>query len=268
MNLKKSTLSIALASALSSTVSQATVIDMDYSGLFTVLGSSGNVLQNTSYPYFGDTTWGYGKRTQISGTLQFNTNTGRGSATVNHFEFYDGGNLVISEFDLMASVGSPDLSIGNIRWAWGGSLIATQIVLDASGLFTELPSAALGDVYDASSCAASGACATPASNDVNSLSFLPPLEIGPALISTTSYNTAGQTGTLTTLGMLSLGTDDGIGGSPMDNGPFENFNFNFDFTHISVTGVSDPSAVPIPASVWLFASGIIGLSGMARRRKA
>lgn len=31
---------------------------------------------------------------------------------------------------------------------------------------------------------------------------------------------------------------------------------------------SAPSAVPVPAAVWLFGSGILGLAGVARRRKA
>ncbi|MDT8283315.1 MAG: VPLPA-CTERM sorting domain-containing protein [Gammaproteobacteria bacterium] len=28
-----------------------------------------------------------------------------------------------------------------------------------------------------------------------------------------------------------------------------------------------PSAVPVPAAVWLFGSGLLGLVGVARRRK-
>jgi len=31
---------------------------------------------------------------------------------------------------------------------------------------------------------------------------------------------------------------------------------------------SDPSAVPVPPAVWLFGSGLLGLIGMARRKKA
>lgn len=35
----------------------------------------------------------------------------------------------------------------------------------------------------------------------------------------------------------------------------------------TITGMAVPSAVPIPAAVWLFGSGLIGLIGIARRRK-
>lgn len=34
-----------------------------------------------------------------------------------------------------------------------------------------------------------------------------------------------------------------------------------------VSNFSAPSAVPIPAAAWLFASGLIGLVGVARRKK-
>ena len=63
MNLKKSALSIALATMLNTGASQAAVIDMDYSGLYTFLDPGGVVVVNTSLPYYDDPTWGYGFRT-------------------------------------------------------------------------------------------------------------------------------------------------------------------------------------------------------------
>ncbi len=50
---------------------------------------------------------------------------------------------------------------------------------------------------------------------------------------------------------------DGILGGAMINGPFGGFSANFNMT-----------AVPVPAAVWLFGSGLVGLVGVARRRKA
>ena len=50
---------------------------------------------------------------------------------------------------------------------------------------------------------------------------------------------------------------DGIPGFGMIDGAFLGFGANFDFT-----------AVPVPAAVWLFGSGLLGLVGVARRRKA
>ena len=53
---------------------------------------------------------------------------------------------------------------------------------------------------------------------------------------------------------------DGINGNPFVDGTFIGFSANFNF------GQVEP--VPIPATVWLFGSGLIGLIGVARRKKA
>ena len=58
-------------------------------------------------------------------------------------------------------------------------------------------------------------------------------------------------GSTTTLG------PDGLRGTPMIDGAFNGFNANFDFT-----------VVPVPAAVWLFGSGLLGLVGVARRKKS
>jgi PKD repeat protein len=39
---------------------------------------------------------------------------------------------------------------------------------------------------------------------------------------------------------------------------------NFDFDTIAIT----VSAVPVPAAVWLFGSGLLGVIGIARRKKS
>lgn len=55
---------------------------------------------------------------------------------------------------------------------------------------------------------------------------------------------------------------DGVRGYGMLDGAFVGFNANFDFV------TPDMSAVPVPAAVWLFGSGLLGLVGVARRKKA
>ena len=256
----KKTLLLALTSTLSAGATNAAIIDMDYNGLFTFLTPSGLAMQNISLPYYDDTTWGYGVRTQISGTIQINTSTGFGTATINPFEFMQGvSGFSATDFEFKSAGGA--LLIGNMNSSWNGSDIGIQVVLDASGLFADFASGSIsiGDVFDSGSCAASGACATPASNDIKSSAYT----IGPVPIATTPINTTGQKVTGTTLADLSLGTDDGIGGSPEFGGPTSGFSPNFDFTSLTVTRVS---AVPVPAAVWLFGSGAIGLLGMARRK--
>ena len=206
-------------------------------GLFTMLTSAGNVLQNTSYPYYGDTTWGYGKRTQIGGTLSVNVEDGVGSASVGAFDFYNSGAAVASNIRMRNASGS--LWLANMNFAWNGSNIVTQAVFDFAGLLNELPPTAgsipaLSTVFDATSCTASGVCATPASNALKGVTT-----IGPVPVATSSFNTTGATGVTTVLADLSLGADDGIGGTPMDNGPFEFFNANFDFGTLTVSGYND-----------------------------
>ena len=72
--------------------------------------------------------------------------------------------------------------------------------------------------------------------------------------------TVGDSFTITTLDSNS----DGIPGIPMLSGPFAGFNAAFGGT-ATTTSVS---AVPVPAAVWLFGSGLLGLVGVARRKKS
>jgi hypothetical protein len=47
-------------------------------------------------------------------------------------------------------------------------------------------------------------------------------------------------------------------------------NYTTDELSFSISGTFDSgaqSAVPLPATVWLFGSGLLGLIGMARRKK-
>ena len=260
MNFKKTALTVALGTALglSACASQAVTLQMDYDGLFTMLSPVGNVIQNDALPYYYDTSWGYGVRTQITGTMSFNTATGAGSATVDPFNFFAGsGQAVFNDVQFQAVGGG--LMLGNMLYSWNGSDVVTQIVLDASGLFAALSNGGVMQgpygVIDGAYCAATSTCAIPASNGVANNT----VAIGPALVATSTFNTMGQTGTTTTIGQLSLGVDDGIGGSPMDNGPTIDFNINLDITSVN--------PIPVPAAVWLFGSGLVGLAGVARRRK-
>jgi len=60
------------------------------------------------------------------------------------------------------------------------------------------------------------------------------------------------------------GNGDGVMGIPMaSGGPFQDFNANF---NAIVAPTPKPAAVPVPATVWLFGSGLMGLVAAARRR--
>lgn len=76
------------------------------------------------------------------------------------------------------------------------------------------------------------------------------------------YGSAGAPVTNQTWMLASAdGNGDGVMGIPMaSGGPFQGFSAN-------INANLTPTAVPAPAAVWLFGSGLIGLLGVARRRK-
>jgi len=49
---------------------------------------------------------------------------------------------------------------------------------------------------------------------------------------------------------------------------FFEFTGNFDATNATVDITTASTVVPVPAAIWLFGSGLLGLVGMARRKKA
>ena len=270
MNIKKTILSAAVVGALAGTLVQpvqAEILTFSFDGLFTIVDASINPqpIHNDSYPYYGDTTWAYGARTQITGSMSLDTYTGAGTGTINPFDFLFSGPAVAHDIRFQAIgdvAGSPgSLIIGNMLFDWNGNNnIAIEVVLDASGLFGCLQNGMA--LY--TTCEGVGALGA-----TDSL-LKGAIPMGPLPVAMTSLDTDG----------VSITGDDGVGGSPMDNGPFQGFSANFDMTSVTstdtcgfdpgsyaVTSCTPPPPIPVPAAVWLFGSGIISLAGVARRRK-
>ena len=66
------------------------------------------------------------------------------------------------------------------------------------------------------------------------------------------------------------GNGDGLMGIPMmPGGPFAGFNANFNANLVPTPcgDCSPPPEVPVPAAVWLFGSGLMGIAAVARRKK-
>jgi hypothetical protein len=267
-NFKRTAVAAAVTAAVGgfSAPASAIVIDGTFNGLFTLIDPGGVALNNSnavSPPYYG---W----RTPVTGTLSFDTDTGGGTGTITPFSFAGGGLAAATAVTFQAigngTGGAGNLVLGNLGFNWSGNNgIPVSIVMDATGFFGAVGGGlTTGDVV-------SGAGALPASEGQlfgGKQSYT--LPIGPVPMATTTFNT-------TDIGTVGLGTnpsgtlpltDDGIGGSPMKAGPFPLWNANFDLSEVTVTSVSGGSVVPVPAAVWLFGSGLVGLVGVARRRKS
>lgn len=85
--------------------------------------------------------------------------------------------------------------------------------------------------------------------------------LGENSIDTTTLGAAGWAG-----GSLSLAIDAGMIGETLQIG-FTSTATNFNASGVFYDNLN-VSAVPVPAAVWLFGSGLLGLVGVARRRKA
>ena len=82
----------------------------------------------------------------------------------------------------------------------------------------------------------------------------------------------GTGGTLTLAGsdqfILGISTDNGLNWSGDTSVTFMGANsYTVNFSDGSVLEI-DVQVIPVPATVWLFGSGLLGLVGIARRRKA
>lgn len=307
--MKKSTLRTALAAALGVTaivtapMASAAVNTFSYNGFFTMLDSGGGAVANTSKTAKDVTRF----QTAITGTLSFDSITGAGTGTLTPFEFNSNpvgldatarGIKMQAVGDGMGGAGT--LVVGNMLFDWNTNVgIPVSIVLDAGGFF-------------ASGGAPGAVAAAPASDGtfvgagVDNTDASGYLALGPLPISTTEWNTTNINGCLPgncmgngSSGGLPLVTDTavngneflqgdgvGVGGSPFQDGPFKDFNPNFDITTLTFLSSEDatieamctfeagndcptvPNAVPVPAAVWLFGSGLLGLVGIARRKKA
>ena len=257
---RKTALAGALALALGGVAmphpAAADVFTLSWNGAFTMLNPSGVALHN------GDVTVGpwWGNRTPVTGTLTYDDVAKTGGMFIKPFSFFGSGLAKATAITLQAigngSGGAGNLMLGNMGFNWNGNTgIPVSIVWNASGLLGALGTTSAGATI-------AGIGALPASNDtvftLRTTTYTVP--IGPAPVATTIWNT-------TNIGTVALGTnpsgtlplitdtavdstnnDTGIGGSPMQTGPFGSFNADFDITKLTVTKIA-PSAVADTATV-------------------
>ncbi len=154
--------------------------------------------------------------------------------------------------------GTGPLLAAVMSYDWNGNNnTPLTAIMDATGFFNSIIGTLPGTGWSVG--ADCFACATSATPDT-----VFGHQVGAVPIAMTTLNTAG-----TTLDSLfPLNDDYGRSGSPSTTAPITGAGFDFDFTSItSYNAVIVIPQVPVPAAVWLFSSGLIGLASVARRRR-
>jgi len=276
MKFKQLAIATAVAAICASSSAHAdTIATYDWTGVFTMITPEGDVMANTSAS--ANDVGGY--QTYLSGEMSFNFDTGAGTATVDSFLF-NGSTAQAHDVNMQAigdgNMGPGTLVAGNLLFDWAGNNnISIDNVLDAGGFFTGdqgfNPDMSIkGDV------AAGPAAVAPAYEPICAFALgtncFVELNNGPVLMATVDGNPyVNEDVTIYGVDGVTVAFEgnrhtDGLSGIAMDNGPFPAFNANFDIRTMTLTDV-EVSAVPVPAAVWLFGSGLLGLVGIARRKK-
>jgi hypothetical protein len=237
-----------------------------------------------------------GLRTPVSGTMAFDVTNNAGVGTVNDFFFFGdtsgsgtGTHVARALGITFQAIDTFGTIVGTMLFSWNGGGHSVSIVLDGSGMFSQLgtannPGPAFIDfMTNGPTTTIAGVGALPATDGLNFGSAKTPvfLPLGPSPIATKTINAIGCEGTpiatqtnaytivtnFANLGTCDLSTDDGIGGSPMVSSAFGDHNANFDIVSVHLDNYIATPQVPVPAAVWLFGSGLLGLVGIARRKK-
>jgi hypothetical protein len=200
----------------------------DYTGP----GSASNVTASSTTPFFSYTWTAHDIQVFAPGSYSFDTTLGGGNG--------ESGML-------NATVGLTQMGF-HMLFDWAGNLNIDVFVVAS---FNSMYGSGVGTTVAGSPCTASAS--TPVKNC---------LWTGKGWAGGNKANAPAdnQTWMLATVD----GDGDGIMGIPMAaGGPFGGFNAGFNATMAPAL----TSPVPVPAAAWLFGSGLLGLVGIARRRK-
>ena len=252
------------AGAFMTIPASAAIIDFHFTGQYTLVDPFGAVMDQQS----------------ISSTLTYDSGSGAGSSptlTISNFDTF-GATADIYSISLQRVTGT-NFIVGNMLADWNSNFgVPLSMVWDASGLINAINfGLQAGDVISGTNLQRNGntifdvGSATPASDGLPFSTGS--LNQGPAPLAVTTLNTA----TLCTPNIDCIGnafsggepfTDDGIAGSPMIDGNFMGLNVNFDIGSGNSLTVLSISNIPVPGAIWLFGSGLLGLIGISRRKKA
>lgn len=229
-------------------VAQADILTFDFTGRLVVADGGGNIIYNNGSTY-----------TPISASLTYDTAAGAGSSnlSITMGNFFLGQPATFHDISMTLQSGS-DLIAGQVFVDWNGNMnMPLHVEWDATGLLNAIDyGLQVGDklsgrylyrdynadhVWDASELVADIFSATPYSDSLQPYAYL---RQGPAPLAATS----GSLG-------LAAGT------------PFSGIRGYFDIGSGNSMYVTAVSTVPVPAAAWLFGSGLLGLIGVARRKR-
>jgi len=216
----------------------------DYTGP----GSGANVTASTTDPFFGATWAAHDIQVFVPGTYSFDAGDNTPGAPTGG---PGGANGEAAGTMLTVTVGPGQLGM-HMLFDWSGNLnIDVFVVASPSKIFG----------------AGIGRSTTGTTSGGNNCDNLGSKDIVNCLFDGKPTGSAGKPLGSHVWMLASVdGNGDGVMGIPMPvGGPFAGFNANF---NADLSPTPDPVAsVPVPAAVWLFGSGLLGLVGIARRKK-
>jgi hypothetical protein len=237
-------------------VASASIITFDFTGRLTVTDPTGNIVPNPSVTSPTDPT---GLQTPIAASLTYDSSIGISSSTLTvTVGDWWGSPAIVHDITTLSMAGTQINS--QLLGDWNGNYnMPALLQWDATGLINAIGyGLQVGDklsgnslyrdynhdhVYDPSELlTANLGSAAPYSDTLISGKGVPLQAYAPLAA------------TAATQGFTS--------------GPFTGFKLYLDIGSGNSMYVTSVSSVPVPAAVWLFGSGLLGLIGMACRRKA
>ena len=245
---------------------QSAVLGFHFTGNIMIAGPDGSIISNGEDADFIPI-----PLTPISATLNYDTVTGIGGSNMS-IEMSGGfwsDPVTFHDITLQHDVGTNTIS-GNILVDWGvSSNMPMHINWDATGFLNAINiGLQVGDTISGTTLKQD------TNNDGTFDVFTNVLSANPysdTLMSnsvfSTYYSDEGPAPLAATSSSLGLGYD--INGNYIGGTPFDGIRGYINIgsgNSLTVTSVNS-SVVPIPASLWLFGSGLIGLISVARRKK-
>ncbi len=240
--------------AVASSVANSAIIGFDFTGRLVVADGGGNIISNNGSTY-----------TPISASLTYDTVSGFGNSGLSITMDADGFLGFPPTFHdiTLDRIEGTNLIDGNILVDWNGNTdMSLHIEWDATGLFNAIDfGLQVGDTISGSTLI-KGLTVVPILEGDGLIALAPEgIDVGSA----TPYSDSLQSNPADTQGPAPLAATSNSLGLGVDS-PLPGIVGYFDIGSGNSLHVTSVSAVPVPAAVWLFGSGLLALVGFAKRK--